>query len=304
MYRFLISLSLVIFAFSVTAQIRMKKEDGGILFTENGKNVLFYQIDPKSKDGKYERCHYFHPLWAADGTVLTEDFPGDHLHHRGIFWAWHQVWIDGLRIGDPWEIKSFEQNIAELEFVAQQNGIGVLNSEVEWMSDKWYKNGRKAPYMRETTTVSIHPRTGNYRRIDFEIHLLALEDNLTIGGSEDVKGYSGFSIRMKLPKDIEFSGKNGSVKATNTAVQSPGFINISGSILENGKNGGIVIVDHSDNPAYPQPWILRERRSMQNAAFPGNKVVPVSTSEPLTLKYSLLVYSGKMNNSKIQKAMK
>ena len=28
--------------------------------------------------------------------------PADHRHQRGLFWAWHQVWIGEERIGDPW----------------------------------------------------------------------------------------------------------------------------------------------------------------------------------------------------------
>ena len=35
----------------------------------------------------------------SDGQVLTEDFPADHLHHRGIFWAWHQVYVGEKAMG-------------------------------------------------------------------------------------------------------------------------------------------------------------------------------------------------------------
>jgi hypothetical protein len=73
---------------------------------------------------------------------------------------------------------------------------------------------------------------------------------------------------------------------------------------KNSSSGGIVMVDHPENSGYPQPWILRKRNSMQNAAFPGNTLIPVSTQKPLILKYSLLVYSGKMNDKKIRKILK
>ncbi|WP_372934433.1 DUF6807 family protein, partial [Mariniphaga sediminis] len=79
------------------AQVTIKKEEQGLLFTEGGENILFYQKAPKNHEGEYERRHYIHPLWGLDGTILTEDFPDDHLHHRGIFWAWHQVWIGDQR---------------------------------------------------------------------------------------------------------------------------------------------------------------------------------------------------------------
>ena len=115
MKHFASNLFFLFMLFSLSAQVTMEKGDGGFLFTEDGEKVLFYQSEPQSYQGKYERCNYIHPLWGIDGAVLTEDFPSDHLHHRGIFWAWHQVWIDGKRIGDPWETKDFEQYVTEVE---------------------------------------------------------------------------------------------------------------------------------------------------------------------------------------------
>ncbi|MEN8117326.1 MAG: DUF6807 family protein [Bacteroidota bacterium] len=304
MRKILVFSILFVWGTASNAQLSMQSRDDGILITESGENVLFFQSETKSIDGQYERCNYIHPLWSVDGTVLTEDFPSDHLHHRGIFWAWHQVWIGDKRIGDPWEIKDFEQNVTELEFMSLKDGTAKFNTKVEWLSDKWKKSGKKVPYLKENTTIQIHQQAANYRRIDFEIELLALTDNLSIGGSEDVKGYGGFSVRMKLPDDVSFSGPAGMVFPENTAVQSNGFINISGSLLEDNTKGGIVIVDHPENPGYPQSWILRERNSMQNAVYPGNIAIPVSKTEPLVLRYSLLIYSGKMSSKRVRKILK
>ena len=295
---------LIGFGLFSSAQVRMKKQEGGFLFTENNENVLFYQRDNKNIEGKYQRCNYIHPLWGIDGTVLTEDFPADHLHHRGVFWAWHQVWIGDKQIGDPWEIKDFEQQITDIEYAARENGIAELKTEVHWSSPLWKNQGEKIPYLKENTKIVIHPKKGNYRKIDFEIQLLALAENLKIGGSADEKGYSGFSVRMILPEDIKFSGTKGEITPENTAVESPGYVNVSGSVGKNGSAGGIVITDHPENPGYPQPWILRKKNSMQNAAYPGNTLLPVSTQKPIIMKYSLIVFSGKMSDKKIRKIMR
>ena len=295
---------LMTFGISAVSQVRMQKQEGGFLFTENNENIMFYQKEPKNFDGKFERCNYIHPLWGIDGTVLTEDFPADHFHHRGVFWAWHQIWIDGKRIGDGWEIKDFDQEVTGVEYFSKQGGVAILRTEVNWKSDMWKKQGEKVPYLKEKTSISIYPKTGNYRKVDFEISLLALAENLFIGGSEDVKGYSGFSVRMILPQDIKFIGPLGEIEPQNEAVRSAGYVNISGSVGKNGNEGGIVMVDNPQNPGYPQPWILRTRNSMQNAAFPGNTTIPISTKIPLILKYSLIIYSGKMSDKKIGEIIK
>jgi hypothetical protein len=290
---FLITVFTGIAAFS---QVLMTKTEKGFLFTEKGDSVLLFRSKPVSLDGKYERTNYIHPLWALDGTVLTEDFPADHLHHRGIFWAWHQINIGGKNICDGWELKDFSQKINDLQFRSLKNGCAELKTEVAWESSN-LKNeaGNMIPMIQEKTRIVIHPADKNYRRIDFEISLLALVDHLSIGGSADEKGYSGFSVRVKLPEDVVFKGVEGVVAPQNKAVVSPGFIDVSGGMLKNGKQGGIVIVDSPANPDYPQLWILRSKKSMQNAAWPGNRLVPVSTKEPLMLKYSLFIYSGKIN---------
>lgn len=283
------------------SQVRMQKAEGGFLFTENNNKVLFFQTEPKNKDGKYERCNYIHPIWGMNGKVLTEDFPVDHLHHRGVFWAWHQIWIGDQRIGDGWELKDFDQQVNEVEFISNRDGAAIFKTEVAWLSDKWKRLGKKVPYLRENTTITIHPESGKYRKIDFEIHLLALEENLSIGGSEDEKGYSGFSVRMVLPDDVTFTGPDGKITPEVTQVESKGYVNISGSVGANSSQGGIVIADNPENPGYPQKWILRDKNSMQNAAFPGTSAIPISTTEAMVLKYSLIVYSGSLNDRKIQK---
>lgn len=296
---------ILLFCFGfANAQLTMQKDEDGILIVDGKKNVLKYQAEPKSADGKFERSNYIHPLWGMDGKVLTEDFPADHLHHRGVFWAWHQVWIGDKRIGDPWEIIDFEQDVVELEFFKKPNGSVQIKTEVEWKSDKWKKSGKNVPYMNEETLITVYPATGNVRKIDFEIKLLALEEELSIGGSEDIKGYSGFSVRMALPNDVQFSGPTGEIKPLLTAVKSEGYVSVSGSVGEENSKGGIVMVDHPENPGYPQSWILRERNSMQNAAYPGREVISVSTSKPLVLRYSLLVYSGKLGHKRITKLIK
>lgn len=304
MKQVLLAAGIIMQSFLLNGQVTMQKQDDGILITENGNSILFYQMSPKSLNGEYERNNYIHPLWGLNGQMLTEDFPSDHLHHRGIFWAWHQVVINGERIGDPWEIKDFEQQVTEVEFMSRSNGVGILKTEVEWLSDKFIKNGSKKPYLKENTILKVYPENMNYRRIDFEIRLTALVDHLQLGGSEDEKGYSGFSLRLVLPDDVMFRGPEGPVQPEVTSVESAGFVDISGSSGNNQQKGGVIIIDHPDNPGYPQQWILRNRNSMQNAAWPGNRLADIPEDEPLVLHYSLIIYSGEMKLKKISRLVK
>ncbi len=298
----LITFSLLLsLSFAGKAQINMVVKEGGFLFMEGKDSLFFYQKSPKDMEGKYSRCNYIHPLYGSDNSRLTEDFPVDHLHHRGVFWAWHQILIDNKPISDGWGLKNFQQKVTDIEFRLQK-GIGYLNATVDWISPLW-RNGSE-PFLQEKTTITMYPKTGNYRRIDFEIKLKAMTDRLSIGGSDDEKGYSGFSVRLKLPDDVGFSGENGLVEPTNTAVVAGNTIKITGSFLKGEKKGGVAIYSNPENPVPSTNWILRKAASMQNAVYPGRQPVSIPFDKPLVLKYSLLVFQGDLTQKQIKIAVK
>jgi len=273
----------------------------GFLFMEGNDSICFFQKLPKDINGKYSRCNYIHPLYGPNGNRLTEDFPADHLHHRGVFWAWHQLIIGGKQVSDGWELKNFEQKVTNFEF-RQLKGKGYIQTSVDWKSPLW-REGTEA-YIREESKIIIYPKTKTYRRYDFEIKLNALTDDLSIGGSDDEKGYSGFSVRVKLPEDVAFWSENGLVEPMVTAIESGNAMKMSGSFLKNGGKGGVVMWSDPSNPEPSKSWIIRKKASMQNAAYPGRKQVAIPMDKPLVLKYSVLVYKGDLSMKQIKKAVK
>jgi len=42
----------------------------------------------EGKTGPYDRSSYIHPVWTPAGKVITGDFSPEHIHQRGIFFAW------------------------------------------------------------------------------------------------------------------------------------------------------------------------------------------------------------------------
>ena len=292
---------LFLFSFSGKAQINMIIKEGGFLFMEGNDSIFFYQKNQKDHNGEYIRCNYIHPLYGMDNSRMTEDFPKDHLHHRGVFWAWHQILIDNQLVSDGWELKNFQQKVSDIEFKLLK-GIGYFSTTVEWKSPLW-KNGSES-YLQEKTSILIYPKSNNYRRIDFEIKLKALVDRLSIGGSDDEKGYGGFSVRLKLPSDVSFSGNNVLVEPVNDAIDAGNTMKIDGSFLNVGEEGGVVIHSDLQNPDPSTNWILRKSASMQNVAYPGRQPVSIPFDKPLVLKYSLLVFRGDMNLKQIKKAFK
>jgi hypothetical protein len=280
-------------AASADGSFIVEERPDGYLVREDGKDVLFYQRAPKAKDGQYERSNYIHPLYGIDGEVLTEDFPADHLHQRGIYWAWHQIYVGDRRVGDSWVMEGFSWDITEVRVRERGERSVALEAQSNWISPRWTDDaGNPVPFVEETAVIRVHEARDQMRFIDVAISLRALEDNVRIGGSEDEKGYGGFSVRMRLPEGMQFTSRQGPVTPRTTALESGPWMDISGPLKQDGETSGIAILSHPANPDHPQPWILRETASMQNPVYPGREPVRLPTEAPLILRYRLVVHDG------------
>ncbi len=278
---------------NLQAQISIEKEKGGFMILDGGKKVAFYQKEDTSMSLESGRNNFLHPVYLPDGTEITENAPEDHMHHRGIFLAWHQILINNRQICDPWMLKDFIADVKSIEFKRVGDGNGSFETKTFWKSPGW-KKGKEA-FLEENTTYLFYKQEGNYHRIKIDITLKSLTDSLKIGGSDDGKGYGGFSVRMKLPDDVKFTGAKGIIKPQTTAIETGNYVNISGSVGRDGKQGGILIYADPDNQPSPQTWILREKNSMQNAVFPGSIPIEIQKDVPLHLCYTVVLYSGKVN---------
>ncbi len=83
-------------------------DDKSLKLLDRDKPVLVYNYGTitshkvPANDARRNRACYIHPLWGLNGEVLTDDFPKDHYHHHGVFWAWPHVGIDGKEY-DLWD---------------------------------------------------------------------------------------------------------------------------------------------------------------------------------------------------------
>lgn len=271
--------------------------DQGFDLTENGKPVLSYQKIPKSLTGEYICNNYIHPLYNLTGDTLTEEFPPDHPYHRGIFWTWHQLYIDTVSIGDGWINSGISQSVVKL-LTAKKNDAAIIDLEVNWFSDSLSK---EKPFMSEQTKIVVYPSGKETRIIDFTIKLNALVDKLEIGGSDDPKGYGGFCLRLDIPDNMVFTSESGLVTPQELQVNAGRWMDFSGAFGRTGSANGIAILCNPDNPAFPSPWILRQKSSMQNAVYPGRERVKLNIGIPVILRYRLVIHNGDASSLDLNK---
>ncbi len=298
----LLSLAATTFAADKPAESRftLNWSDQGVEVSEGGNKVFFYQRAPKSLYGRYSRANYLHPVYDLDGKVITEDFPKDHFHHRGIFWAWHHFTRDGESLGDPWSCQDIVWDVVNVEQAKGKDRDSVtLKADVVWKSKRRAGSDpaqgvgeQLQPLVLETTLIRVHKAAANHRLIDFETHLRALVPGLELGGSGDAKGYGGFSTRIKLPDDLQFVGRNGAIEPVKLAVEGGPWMDFSGSLNDTGKTTGLAILQHPTLPRFPQKWMLRRKTSMQNPQWPGNQPVAIPTDDSFVLRHRVVLHRG------------
>jgi hypothetical protein len=268
----------------------IKKTAEGIELSEDGNAVFFYQCVPKQASEKMSFNNYLHPVYNLKGEIITEEFPPDHLHHRGIFWAWHQVYLDNKRLGDSWMMENISQDVTDVETRLNKSNA-QLKARVLWKSPE-LQEGK--PFIEEETSIIVHRKETNLRKIDFEIVLKPLVQGIQIGGSDDEKGYGGFCVRIKMPEDLIFMSETGQVTPQNLQIVAGSWMDFSASFDNNSEKSGLALLCHQSTPNYPAPWILRQEASMQNVVFPGRERVKLD--KPVVLRYRVIIHNGDANS--------
>lgn len=277
------------------------EKEGRITLYDSEHPRFSYQKETKSLNGQYPRANYVHPLYGLSGDVLTEDFPEDHLHHRGVFWAWHQFYVKNTRMADPWLCEGISWEV-DTVLTKTDKESAVLEATVFWVpvnnSDQEVK---KDPVLKEHVTITYSKSSLNYYELDFEVVLTPIVESVKIGGSEDEKGYGGFSVRLKTLENVQFFSNHGEVTPQNTALEAGGWIDIKGSFNPNkNEETGVIIMCDPEDLASFQGWILRKAKSMQNPAFPGREPLLIEKEKPLYFKNKIIVYNDSLSLEEIE----
>ncbi|MGO8749321.1 MAG: DUF6807 family protein [Thermoguttaceae bacterium] len=262
----------------------------GLELSENGKPVYVYNFGMVLAVGFPEamkRSSYLHPVYAPDGTLITDDFNRDHPHHRGISWMWPEVSVDGKK-GDVWMVQRFKQRFVAWkarETDGSQARLGVENG--------WYDGDRK--FVKEEVEILAHAVQNNKRILDFTLRFEAVDRPVDIAGTPDgKKGFGGFCFRF-APRD---GGSAQTVIRTDKGISKKDGVlsrhpwaEISGTF--HGKAEAGRIDDDPANPGFPNNgWLMRHGFGFLNVSYPGLKPITLEPGKPLLLKYRVTLFSG------------
>jgi hypothetical protein len=261
----------------------------GLELSEGGSPVFVYNfgmILGKGFPESMRRSSYLHPVYSPDGVVLTDDFNPDHPHHRGIFWAWTDVTVDGKK-GDMWTVKGPFLN-RFVAWKARETTEATARLAVE---NGWFDGERK--FVREEVEIVAHRATAGRRVLDFTLRLEAVQQPVEIAGtSEGKKGFSGFCFKFARP-----DGGKPTIRTEEGIARKDGVLarhawaELSGTFQ--GRPAGARIEDDPRNPGYPRNgWLMRHQLCCLNVSYPGLQPITLTPGKPLVLRYKVTLFSG------------
>jgi hypothetical protein len=256
---------------------------GRLELRENGKVALIYNYEEQLKAGAPEdrrRCCYLFPVYTPAGVSVLDDFPVDHYHHRGLFWAWPVVRVPGVS-ADSWMMRDVHarfEKILDQDADADHARLVVRNG---WRVTAGGANQR---IVQETVTITVHKATEEARELEITIELEAIGDPVTIAGSQEQgKSYGGLSARLAPRTETKISADDEPVAKDSDLVRHS-WAEIDATYGE--RIGKIRITNGEMNPGGQPEWCLREYGFI-GAAYPGQAGTTITPGTPLRLSYTV-----------------
>ena len=254
-----------------------------LALTENGEPVYAYNHGVMLADGAPKdraRCCYVHPLHAPGGVVLTDDFPKDHYHHRGVFWVWPVVTIDGQR-HDLWLMNGIRKRFERWA------GRETLEDRAELAFENgWYVADKKV--VRESVKIVARPARDRRREIEFALTFEATDRPVELRGDPtESKGYGGFCVRFAPRKTTLITSEEGREERDSNMKPLP-WAQEEGEFT--GGEAGLRIDIDPSKPGYPNGWCLRHYGFL-GVNYPGNDAYTLTPGTPLELRYKVTVFS-------------
>jgi len=278
------------------AAFRFVEQPGGrIQILEADRPVLTYNWGEQFKEGvpeRYRRACYCHPVRAPDGTVLTDDFPKDHYHHRGIFWSWPRMKTRGKAV-QTWHLEGIHQTFRKWN----SKSAGAQCVSLEVANDCLLDDGECVG--RERLLMVVHRASAVGRAIDFALIFEAVGGPMELLGAKG-KGYGGFCFRFAPRKGTVITTDAG-VRKGDSNKETPKWADLSAKFEGADGVAGAAVFVHPRSHCKPTGWTLRHYGFL-GPSWPGLEPYTLRPGAPVTLRYRVYVHRGGAAEGKVAEA--
>lgn len=242
------------------AGVEVRRQSGQVQVNVGGQPAFTYQMDkdalprPDIKP-EYKRAGYLHPIYTSSGTIVSDDYPPQHVHHHGIWSPWTTTTFQG-RAPDFWNMG---KKTGTVEFVALDwTWSGPVHGGFV-ARHRFVDLSAPAPVtaLHETWEVTAYrvPVVGGGARLQvFDLVLTqvcATNDPLVL----PLYHYGGLGFRGRGEwygkGNANFLTSDGETDRVKANAKSMRWVHVSGAVQSG--TAGLAVLGHPANFRAPQP---------------------------------------------------
>ena len=278
--------------------IEASEENGAVTFEWQEGTILTYNASPTDLphtdiDPVYTRGGYIHPVYTPSQTLVTNDYPPNHVHHHGIWAAWTNTVFQG-RTPDFWNMGGGTGTVVPVALDESWSGpvMAGFSSRHRYvdLSDNEPVDALNETWEARIYAVDAQPA---YRLFDLRlIHTTAGDSALKLPEYR----YGGLGFRghgdWEGPENTFFLTSEGKDRSNGHATTAR-WCHIGGYVGD--KLAGVAILGHPDNFRAPQNMRIHPTEPFFNWAPSQAGDWAISPDQPYDATYRFVVMDGPPN---------
>jgi hypothetical protein len=246
--------------------------------------------DPSIKP-VFLRGGYIYPIYTPSGVLVSDDYPSDHYHHHGIWFAWTKTEFEG---GHP-DFWNVDDGTGRVDFKSiGTTWSGAVHAGFTSRQDYVALTGpTPKTALNESWDVRLY-KVGQGARKFYLFDLVATQSCATSSPLVlDEYRYGGMGIRghreWKDKSKVTFLTSEGKSRADGNATRGRWF-RMSGPVAS--KVVGIAVLDHPSNFRAPQPMRLNPDDPFFNYGPSQMGRFEIKPGEQFVLRYRYIISDG------------
>lgn len=287
-----------------TPAVRPERSDGRLTISVRGLRLFDYVTtgEAPSPDIKpiFRRGGYIHPVLTPSGRAVTDDYPPDHFHHHGIWFAWTKTEFEG-RAPDFWNMGG---GTGTVEFVSLEEAWGgLVHGGFRARHRHVDLSGRSPKVVLEEVWEVAAYGVGGGPKPYFVFDLVSTQEcaaSSPLVLSEYRYGGMGFRGHRdwKGKDNAFFLTSEGKDRSTGHATRAR-WCHVGGRV--GGHLAGIAILDHPGNFRAPQPMRIHPDDPFFNFAPPQLGEFEMAPGKPYVSRYRFVVSDGPPDAAEIER---
>jgi hypothetical protein len=286
-----------------TPEVTARKEGTQIVFRAGDREMFRYQAEPAPLPRpdirpEFQRGGYLFPLFTPAGAPIADDYPPNHIHHHGVWWAWTKTSFAGTQ-PDFWNMgdrKGRVEHVA-VDRVWNKDGAAGLTARHRFVSLI-----ATPPVTVLEETWEITARVDDDTRPRFVIDFTSTQ---SCAGPEPLKlpkyHYGGLGFRGRRDWDgaanCEFLTSEGVTDRLQGNTSTARWLWVGGA-TEKGP-AGLTLLSHPDNFRAPQPLRLHPTEPFVCFAPQQAGDMEITPGTRYTSRYRLVLADGRPSHDEI-----